>query len=221
MTNIFTSIISDNITLPIYLLCAAVSVVCGIIIALSSSFRNDISRGFFISLITLPFIVGTVIIMVNGSIGTGIAVMGAFSLIRFRSAPGKARDIAAIFTSMTAGLICAAGYPALAVIFTLIVSALTVLLNIIPMRNDKLLDLRIAIPESLNYTDAFEDLFDKYTSQRQITSVKTTDMGSLYKLHYRIKMKDMSLTKEFIDELRCRNGNLEIMISEATTNEEL
>lgn len=221
LSGLFTSILTDNsFTLPIYLLCAAVSVVCGIITAFSASFKNRISKGFFVSLITLPFIVLTVILMVNGSIGTGVAVMGAFSLIRFRSAPAKAKDICAIFASMTSGLICAAGYLDIAVFFTVIFSVITIILNAVSFKSERTLDLRITIPESLNYSDAFNDIFEKYTASSRLVAVKTTDMGSLYKLTYKIIMKNSSMSKDFIDELRCRNGNLEIMISDSVTDPE-
>ncbi len=221
LSGLFTSIFTDNsFILPIYLLCAAVSVVCGVITAFSSSFKNHISKGFFVSLITLPFIVLTVILMVNGSIGTGVAVMGAFSLIRFRSAPAKAKDICAIFASMTAGLICAAGYLGIAVFFTVIFCLITLALNAASFKSERTLDLRITIPESLNYSDAFNDIFGKYTSACRLVAVKTTDMGSLYKLTYKIIMKNSTMSKDFIDELRCRNGNLEIMLSDAVTDAE-
>lgn len=221
LSGLFTTIFAENsFTMPIYLLCAAVAVVCGVVTAFSASFKNHISKGFFVSLITLPFIVLTVILMVNGSVGTGVAVMGAFSLIRFRSAPAKAKDICAIFASMTAGLICAAGYLGIAAFFTVIFSAITLILNAVSFKSERTLDLRITIPESINYCEAFNDLFQKYTSSLRIVAVKTTDMGSLYKLTYKIIMKNDSMIKDFIDELRCRNGNLEIMISDSITDAE-
>jgi len=222
MSNIFASIIDGNVTVTTYLICAAVSLVCGLAAAFSATYKNSISKGFFISLVLLPVIVQTVIIMVNGNIGTGVAVMGAFSLIRFRSAPGKAKDIVNIFVAMTAGLICAAGYVAIALLFTAIVCILLIILNTIPFGSDKELDLTITVPESLNYCEAFNDLFSKYTRKHHLNTVKTTNMGSLYRLSYRIQMKNRDEVKNFIDDLRCRNGNLEIRISDVVnTPEEL
>ena len=141
--------------------------------------------------------------------------MGAFSLVRFRSVPGKAKDIVSIFLVMTAGLACAAGYVGIAILFTIIISAGMLVTAIIPHSSEKALEIRITVPESLNFTDAFDDLFADYTKTSTLLSVKTTNMGSLYKLLYRIEMKDISQMKEFMDKLRCRNGNLEISISTA------
>ena len=185
---------------------------CGVLSALAASFRTHASKSFLTSLILLPMIVCTVIAMVNGNVGTGIAVMGAFSLIRFRSVPGKARDIVVIFLAMTAGLACAGGYVAIALLFTLIVCLGMVIVSLIPMGSERSIDLHITIPESLRYANEFDDLFDKYLKAHRLIQVKTTNMGSLYKLHYRVEMKDAKQGQAFIDELRCRNGNLEIAV---------
>ena len=159
-------------------------------------------------------IVCTVIAMVNGNVGTGIAVMGAFSLIRFRSVPGKARDIVVIFLAMTAGLACAGGYVAIALLFTVLVCLGMIVVSIIPMGAERSMDLHITIPESLRYINEFDEVFVKYLKNHRLVQAKTTNMGSLYKLHYRVEMKDAKQGQEFIDELRCRNGNLEISLSE-------
>ncbi len=220
MPDIFASIIDGNVTVTSYLICAAVSLICGLAASLAATYKNSITKGFFISLVLLPVIVQTVITIVNGNIGTGVAVMGAFSLVRFRSAPGKAKDIVSIFVAMTAGLICAAGYIAIAILFTAIICILLIIMNAIPFSSDKMLDLSITVPESLNYCEAFDDLFSKYTNSHRLNSVKTTNMGSLYRLSYRIQMKNRDEIKLFIDDLRCRNGNLEIRISEIVNNQE-
>ncbi|MBO5221161.1 MAG: DUF4956 domain-containing protein [Clostridia bacterium] len=202
-----------------YFICLAVAFVCGVMVAFASNFKSRASRSFMVSLILLPMIVHTVITMVNGSVGTGVAVMGAFSLVRFRSVPGKARDIVFIFLSMTAGLACAAGYVGIAILFTLAVCLIYMLLALAPM-GEKVVDLRITVPESLSYAHEFDDLFAEYTTGHHLTKIKTSNMGSLYKLTYRIKLKDTEKTQEFIDKLRCRNGNLEISINEASDNPE-
>lgn len=212
MTNIFGAI--STTTLGGYFICLFFALLCGIISALTASFRNKSSKSFLISLILLPVIVETVIIMVNGNVGTGVAVMGAFSLVRFRSVPGKAKDIASIFLAMTAGLTCATGYVAIALIFTLFVGLITVIASIIFIKDHNAMELHITVPESLNFHGAFDDIFKKYTNSYRLTKVKTSNMGSLYKLLYKIDLKDNSKAKEFIDELRCRNGNLEIAINE-------
>ena len=215
MLDIFdTILISADIDILTYLLCLASAGACGVLSALAASFRTHASKSFLTSLILLPMIVCTVIAMVNGNVGTGIAVMGAFSLIRFRSVPGTARDFVVIFLAMTAGLACAGGYVAIALLFTLIVCLGMVIVSLIPMGSERSMDLHITIPESLRYANEFDDLFDKYLKAHRLIQVKTTNMGSLYKLHYRVEMKDAKQGQAFIDELRCRNGNLEIALCE-------
>ncbi len=215
MAQLFQPVLDGGLTLGDYLLCTSIALLCGVLAVLVASFRSHPTKSFLLTVLLLPTIVETVIFMVNGSIGTGIAVAGAFSLVRFRSVPGKAREIALIFLAMTAGLACATGYVAIALLFTLIGGLLTVLFSAIPLRMEREMDLRITVPESLNYADAFDDLFREYTRSARLTSVKTTNMGSLYKLTYKVEMKDASASKEFIDALRCRNGNLEIALADA------
>lgn len=215
MYELFDSILVGNdITIGTYLICLLAAGVCGVLTALAAAFRSHATKSFLSSLILLPMIVCTVIAMVNGNIGTGVAVMGAFSLIRFRSVPGKARDIVVIFLSMTAGLACAGGYVGIALAFTVIVSLGMLVISIIPMGNERSMDLHITIPESLRYANEFDDLFRKYLKNHRLVQAKTTNMGSLYKLHYRVEMKDPKQGQSFIDELRCRNGNLEISLCE-------
>ena len=216
MSSIFDSVITGNFSVSIYLLCLLIAVICGFITALAVSVKNTVSRSFFLALVILPVIVTTVVLMVNGNIGTGIAVAGAFSLVRFRSAAGKAKDISSIFLVMTAGIACAAGYLAIALLFTVIASALILLLSQISMRCDRLLDLHITVPESLHFADAFDDLFAQYTKQWKLIKTKTSNMGSLYKLDYIIELKELSSMQEFLNALRCRNGNLEIALLEST-----
>ena len=216
MSSIFSSALAGGFSVGSYMLCLLFAGLCGTVAALALSRENTASRSFLISLVVLPIIVTTVILMVNGNVGTGVAVAGAFSLVRFRSAAGKARDISAIFLVMTAGLACAAGYLAVALLFTVIASAVMLLLSRIPLSCDRFAALHITVPESLHFTDAFDDLFEKYTKSRKLTKAKTSNMGSLYKLEYKIEMKDPAAIQEFLDALRCRNGNLEIALLENT-----
>ncbi len=220
MSELFNSITSDTIGIGSYLLCLLGAVVCGILTAVAAAYKTNATKSFLISLILLPAIVETVITMVNGNIGTGVAVMGAFSLVRFRSVPGKAKDIVSIFLVMTAGLACAAGYVALAVLFTVLVCAVMIILAHISLGDDKLMELRITVPESLNFYGEFDDIFNEYTKKHRLVKTKTSNMGSLYKLTYTIEMKNKNEVKEFIDKLRCRNGNLEISLSEAPEGSE-
>ncbi len=221
MHNLFESIVTGgDITVDVYLLCLLAAGLCGVVTALAASFRNDASKSFLTSLILLPMIVCTVIAMVNGNVGTGIAVMGAFSLIRFRSVPGKAKDIVVIFLAMTSGLACAGGYLGIALLFSIIIALGMVVISLIPMGNERRMDLRITVPESLRYVNEFDDVFVKYLKRHRLVQSKTTNMGSLYKLHYRVEMKDVKQAQTFIDELRCRNGNLEISLSEVVAGTE-
>lgn len=222
MSELFASILTSPITLGSFLLCIAASLVCGVIAAFAFSFRTQTTRSYITSLILLPAIVCAVIAMVNGNLGTGLAVAGAFSLVRFRSAPGRAKEIAAIFLVMAAGLTCSTGYIAIAVLFTLIIAAVQIVLTFLPLGDDRTMQLNITVPESLNFEEVFDEPLRKYTRASRLISVKTTNMGSLYKLKYQIKLKDATQQRAFLDDLRCRNGNLEIsLFTSAESNEDL
>lgn len=193
----------------------------GFFLSLIYMFKSRYTKSFVITLAMLPAIVAVVIMMVNGNVGAGVAVAGAFSLVRFRSVPGSAKEIGTIFLAMGAGLICGMGYLLYAIIFAGILGLVMLLLNLINLgknKNCKDKTLRITIPEDLNYEDAFTDIFQQYTGSFDLISVKTTNMGSLFKLNYHISLKDLSKEKEFIDALRCRNGNLEIAIARQEVN---
>lgn len=175
--------------------------------------RKLCSRSFLVTLALLPAVVCVVIMMVNGNVGAGVAVAGAFSLVRFRSVPGTAREIATLFLAMAAGLICGMGYLGFALLFSLILGLVMYGLNhfAFPQKHPQKF-LRITIPEDLNYSDVFDDIFTSYTSTYNLVSVKTSNMGSLFKLQYHVTLKDDTTEKAFIDALRCRNGNLEIAL---------
>lgn len=221
MTQLFQSVLGGTFTPKTFFLTLLCALLCGVLCAIAASFREEKSKSFLTSLVILPMIVCTVILMVNGNVGTGVAVMGAFSLVRFRSVAGRAKDIAAIFLSMTAGLACAAGFIAYALVFTLIVCAVLLLLSFLSFGQEKAMDLRITVPESLSYATAFDDLFDRYTRFHRLVKVKTTSMGSLYKLQYRVLLKNHGEEKAFLDDLRCRNGNLEIALSHSAEGSEM
>ena len=214
MNFIFDTVLTDGLTLQTYLLCLAVSLGLGLLIAFTGSRKKSCSQSLIITLIILPAIVQTVIMLVNGNVGTGVAVAGAFSLVRFRSAPGHARDIAVIFLAMAVGIATGTGYLGIAVVFAIILSVVFFLLTALNIGGAAAEErmLKITIPESLDYEDVFRELFEMYTHSYALTEVKTSNMGSLYKLTYRIKMKQDASEKEFIDKLRCRNGNLEILM---------
>lgn len=197
-----------------FIICTASSLILGVAIALFFSYKSRHSKGFTVTLALMPAIVQVVIMLVNGNLGTGVAVMGAFSLVRFRSVPGGAKEICSIFLAMAAGLATGMGYIAVAVLFTVIIGLAGLALDAVNIgggSREKI--LKITIPEGLDYTDVFDDLFGTYTSRHELGSVRTSNMGSLFKLEYNIVLKDERTEKEFIDALRCRNGNLEIICS--------
>lgn len=214
---IFDAEYTQVISVSDFLICLGVSLVLGLMLAAAFSFRSRSTSGFFATLALLPAVVCVVIMMVNGNIGTGVAVAGAFSLVRFRSAQGSAREIGALFLAMGVGLIAGMGYLGYACLFALIMSLVSIAYAALAYGGRRAVEscrtLRITIPEDLDYTGAFDDIFEKCTDRCELTSVKTTDMGSLYKLTYELKMKRGASEKEMIDQLRCRNGNLEIAVS--------
>ena len=223
MANIFASIFTAGagFTLGDYLVSLGFALLCGLIVLIATSVRNRISKSFAVTVLLLPAIVHTVIIMVNGNVGTGIAVAGAFSLVRFRSVPGRAREIASIFLTMTAGLTCASGYVAIAVMFTILISVVMLVFSLIPIKREREYELHITIPESLNFYGAFDEIFKTYTRSHRLVKTKTSNMGSLYKLTYIVDLKDIADAQEMIDSLRERNGNLEIALNIAPEENEL
>lgn len=209
----FTSVITGNeITIGMFLICSLSSVVLGLLTALVASFKSNRSKSVLLSLIVLPVIVQVVIMIVNGNIGVGLAVAGAFNLVRYRSNPGTASDILMIFLSMAIGLINGMGYLLLAVMFTAVALLTYVVCAVLGLTGSQNCgkELKVTIPESLNYSHIFDDIFEKYTKSYKLTRVRTTNLGSMYQLFYHIEMPDDSLEKEMIDEIRCRNGNLDI-----------
>ena len=218
-----TSILTEGLTLKVFILAMLTAFGLGLISTLVYMYRNEYSKNFVVTLTLLPAIVGAVILMVNGNLGTGIAVMGAFSLVRFRSIPGGAREIGSIFLAMAIGLATGTGYLGVALVLTLVIGGMSLMLFASPFgelgETEK--DLRIVIPEELDYMTIFDDLFAKYTKRANLVTAKTTNMGSLYELQYQISLKDRKKEKDFIDELRCRNGNLTIICGRLKKKEEL
>lgn len=200
------------VTLEGLLLCTGVSLGLGVLTALLFLFRNTYTKGFVVTLALLPAIVQVVIMLVNGNLGTGVAVMGAFSLVRFRSVPGSAREIGSLFLAMALGLATGMGYLGIAAVVTVLLGLAQLLLTLSPLGTARAeaKELKITIPESLDYTGIFDDILSRYTRQAALCRVRTTEMGSLYELQYHIVLKNNATEKRLIDELRCRNGNLTI-----------
>ena len=198
-------------------LCTGASLVFGLIIAICYYISGKSTKGFCISLIMLPVLVQTVIMLVNGNLGAGVAIVGAFSLVRFRSIPGTSREITCVFFAMVVGLAAGMGYLTYGAFICIFVGAVMVLLAFFPIhsREERMQTLSITIYEDLDYTTIFDDLFEEYLKHYELETVKTTNMGSMYQITYRIEQKNRKREKEFIDELRCRNGNLTIVCGRA------
>jgi hypothetical protein len=202
----------------------AAAVAMGIVLAFVYMYKSRYTKSFAVTLAMLPAIVAVVIMMVNGNIGAGVAVAGAFSLVRFRSAPGSAKDISFIFLSMAIGLVCGMGYIAYAAIIELAMGAVYIALTAVGFGERSASPERtlvISVPEDFDYESAFDSIFAKYLSSHSLVMAKTANMGSIFKLSYDVVMKDLSQSKAMIDELRCHNGNLEICLTERAATGDL
>ena len=218
---LFDSDLTTVISVGNFLLCLGTALVLGLIIALTYSFRTRYTKSFMVTLSLLPAVVCVVIMLVNGNVGTGVAVAGAFSLVRFRSVPGTAKEICMLFLAMGTGLIAGMGYLGFAAVFTLVMCGMFVLYNRLDFGTKKnaaiFKTLTITIPEDLDYSGVFDDIFAEFTRSHELVRVKTTNMGSMLKLTYNAELTETVREKEMIDKLRCRNGNLEIVVSQQET----
>lgn len=196
------------------LICIIVAIFLGGVISFTHKFTTKATKNFLVSLTILPALVQIVILLINGNLGTSVAVAGAFSLVRFRSLPGNSKEIISVFWAMAVGLALGMGYVIYAVMITVIVAILTVVVNKLVFKRESGSErkLKIVIPENMDYEEVFEDILGKYTNKSELYKVKTTNMGSMYELSYGIELKKGSNVKEFMDEIRCRNGNLLVMI---------
>lgn len=214
---VFDTDMTSVIALSDFLICVGSALLIGIILAGSYMWRTRYTKSFVVTLAILPAIVCVVIMMVNGNVGAGVAVAGAFSLVRFRSVPGSAKEIGAIFLAMGTGLVVGMGYIGYAFLVAVLLGGVTLLYNHLAFGAEKgrrlYKTLHITIPEDLDYTGVFDQILKKHTDECELVQVKTTNMGSLFRLTYNLKMKSTSEEKNMIDELRCRNGNLEITVS--------
>ena len=212
-----------EITLYGFFACTAASLLLGLGIALLCMYKSSYTQSFVITLAMLPSVVQAIIMLVNGNIGTGVAVAGAFGLVRFRSTPGTAKEIGMIFLAMAIGLANGMGYVILAALFFMVMAAFVLVLSRLRFgcgdENER--ELKITIPENLNYEGLFDDLFQRYARSARLERVKTSNMGTLYELDYRVVLKASGVPKEFLDELRCRNGNLNIVCGRTASREAL
>lgn len=211
----FESILSSTagtLSVSTSLICMEASLILGLAIALVHMWTSKYSKSFVISLAILPALVQVVMMMVNGNLGTSVAILGAFGLIRFRSMPGTAKEIVSVFFAMAVGLATGMGHVLFAAYVTVIISALILILSKTKFgeKNSDEKRLKIVLPEELDYNDVFKEIFDEYTKSCKTVKVKTINMGSMYELTYDVILKDLNKEKEFIDKLRVRNGNLAI-----------
>lgn len=219
----FTSIIeSGNLTIQTALLCIICALLLGFIIARVFMQTGNYSKNFVISIVLLPALVAIVVMMVNGNLGTGVAVVGAFSLVRFRSLPGSSREISTLFFSMAIGIATGMGYIGFAALTVAVIAAAMIIMYLLHFgeKKNQQQQLKITIPESLDYTEVFDDVLEQYASKSTLALVKTTNLGSMFELNYYICMKPESNAKKMIDEIRCRNGNLPVMLSHMIVEKE-
>ena len=216
-------ITGTEVTVSAFFICTAVSLLLGLGAALLAMYKSKYSRSFVLTLAALPAMVQIVIMMVNGNIGAGVAVAGAFGLIRFRSAPGSAKEIGLVFLATAIGLATGMGYVAIAAVFFAVIALFLLVLTAVGFgagaADER--ELKITIPENLDYDGLFDDLFAKYTRSAELDRVKTANMGTLYELSYKVVLRDSRETKAFLDELRTRNGNLNIVCGKPVTKEAL
>ena len=225
LENLFKGLFDTDLTAVIsvtdFLLCLGASLVIGILMAFAYMYRTRYTKSFVVTLALLPAVVCVVIMMVNGNVGTGVAVAGAFSLVRFRSVPGTAKEICTLFLAMGAGLIAGMGYLGFAVLFAVVMCIMFVLYNRLDFGTKKnaatFKTFTITIPEDLDYSGIFDDIFAEFTTSHDLMRVKSTNMGSMFKLTYNVMLRDVTREKEMIDKIRCRNGNLEIAVSKQET----
>ena len=210
-----TIMASGTITGSAFILATICSLLIGCFIAFMYTIKNSYSKSYIVTLALLPAIVQVVIMLVNGNIGAGIAVAGAFSLVRFRSAPGSGKEITSIFLAMAVGLATGMGYIGIAAIFAVLITVANLILTNISFKGLRVEEktLKITVPESLDFEGIFDDILLRYTEKAELEEVKTSGMGSLYKLTYKIALRSNASVKAMIDEIRQRNGNLEVTCS--------
>ncbi len=225
----FSSVLSTtesaaaSITPANFLICSLASIVLGLIVAAAYSFRYKGSRGFVATLAILPLVVQAVIMLVNGNLGVGVAVMGVFSLVRFRSIAGTAKDIGSVFMAMAVGLATGMGFLGLAALFTVVVSVLSVLYTFLPTKgkDPNGMILHITVPETMEYEGVFDEVLGRLCASFELSEVSTSNMGSLYHLTYKVDLPDKAGSKQLLDELRALNGNLKIKLSNAPSAKEV
>lgn len=221
LESILTQGTTATVSLIDCMICIAVAIILGGVISFTHKLTTKTTPNFLLTLAILPVLVQVIILLINGNLGTSLAVAGAFSLIRFRSMPGNSKEIVSVLWAMATGLALGMGYIFYSIIITIIVAILVIILSKIVMKDQDLSErkLKIVIPENLDYEEVFDDIFAKYTNKVELKKVKTTNMGSMYELAYLVSMKKDQKAKDFMDEIRCRNGNLLVMLEKVELSE--
>ena len=210
--SLFNPYNTTTISVDIFIVCLISSLISGLIISLCYRYKNNCSKSFTISIGLLPTIIAIIIMTVNGNIGTSVAVAGSFSLIRFRSSPASGIQLTIIFITLASGLLIGSGYIFYGLFVSLVLSVIIMLYNGIAKDKSHNKTLQITISENMNYNEVFDSVLKQYTNHYQLVQVKTSNMGSLFRLTYNLSLKNLKDQKEMIDQLRCRNGNLEISL---------
>jgi hypothetical protein len=221
LESIFNETTQVSISLGSCLICILVSIILGGIISFTHKLTTKTTPNFLLTLSVLPVLVQVVIFLVNGNLGTAFAVAGVFGLVRFRSIPGNSKEISSVFWAMAVGLGLGMGYVVYTILVTIIVAILVIVITKILNKTKDLSErkLKILIPENLDYEEVFDDILKKYTNKAEILKVKTTNMGSMYEIIYMVRMKENLKEKEFLDEIRCRNGNMLVSLERPVLNE--
>lgn len=222
LETIFGSILTAGLTGSAFVICLLVALALGALVAAVYMYKNTYTQSMAVTLALLPAMVQVIILLVNGNLGAGVAVSGAFSLVRFRSAAGSVRDITCIFLAMTLGLATGMGYIGIAIVTGAVMCLLLTACAALSFgrKPEEEKELKITIPENLDYTGLFDDLFGEYTRSAELISVRTTGMGSLYNLHYHVRLASPEVEKQFLDAIRCRNGNLDIVCGKVPQTKE-
>lgn len=221
LESVFSEVSQVSVSVESCLICIFVAIILGVVISLTHKFTTKATPNFLLTLTILPVLVQVVIFLVNGNLGTAFAVAGAFSLIRFRSMPGNSKEILSVFWAMAVGLGLGMGYVVYTIIVTIIVAIIMIIASKVTQKISNRLEkkLKIVIPENLDYDEVFDDILNKYTEKAELCKVKTTNMGSMYELVYLVELKNDIKEKEFLDEIRCRNGNLLVMLERKELSE--
>lgn len=195
-----------------------ISLVFGCVIAFTYKLTQDeeyYQRSLAITLVMLPIILSVIILFIGSNIARAFSLAGTLSIIRFRSAPGDAKDIGFIFFDIAAGLACGVGLYGYGAVFVLVLCAALVIVEKAHLFKPKNVQksLKILVPEDLNIDGAFDDILDRYTKKHSVSRIQTADLGSLYQVVYTVTMADGADEQQFINELRTRNGNLTIILS--------